>query len=413
MARPTPTRQLSRESFGALALTLLCVPALIFSVYLSLLKFRATYLCDPLIRNTCGESCDLVLVDSHSLLFGLPLTVYATGFYFVLLLIAFAVAGWPRYFVPATRVLLSLLASAGLLVALGLAAYARLSLGTVCHFCAVLYLANLGIYFAARLIHPPGLVRTLFVRPRRPALLTAFVWWSAGGAMLALTIGQGRVYEHHAAVAVRDGEVSCSEVAPELPGSTLKVPSEGPPGVLVALFVDFACPHCRDEFTSWRDLQAENREFMQLEVFHFPQDRECGHKADNFASRTHMSCRAARAAECMSGSASAVELVERLFALQDESSPYFSEDGLARLGRELSAADLTACIVSPEIDRRVREHVTYALDTDLRGPPAALIFPMLEGRPSGPGRLVRGGGHDREALRRLIESARPHTEVIQ
>ena len=174
-------RPLARESLGAIALLLFSAPALVFGIFLTVLKLRTEHRCDGFLQNTCSSGCNAALSDPWSLVLGVPLSAYATAYYAVLLLIAVFVGLWPATFAAAVRLPLLLLGLAGVGVALTLALYLSLGHGTWCELCTLLYLANIGVFLAAWLLAPEGLITTLRRSWRRVELV--------GGPVLTVTVG--------------------------------------------------------------------------------------------------------------------------------------------------------------------------------------------------------------------------------
>lgn len=405
-------RRFGRETFSALTLALFSVPALVFSVFLTVLKFRAAYRCDGFMQNVCASGCDVALADSWSMVFGLPISAYGTAYYLVLLMFALALGVWPLRFATPARLPVLALGTAGLVVSLLLAAHAWFGLGTWCIYCTILYIANVGIFLAARLLNPEGLLRGLRNGVRRFDLLCGTVCWAVISAFVAGVVVQKRVYAHHAADALRDRlqdtHLSCGEQRlRELPETSFKLSSEGEPEVIVALFFDVACSHCRKEFEFWRGYQREHREFLQIEFFHFSADSACG-PMDSPSLQMNQSCNGALALECLGSlvQGDPVEHMARILALQDGPSPYFSVETLQALGEQLGAKDLIGCMNERDTLRRVRQHISFGIHAGLTAPPSALIIPARRGRPFGRAMRLRGGGKATEYIDMKIDEAR-------
>lgn len=410
--RQHPYRRFGRETFSAVALTLFSVPAFVFSVFLTVLKFRTGYRCDGFMQNVCSSGCDVALSDPWSVVLGLPISAYGTAFYLVLLMFAFALGLWPLRFAAAARLPVLLLGVAGLAVSVLLGAYAWFGLGIWCIYCTILYIANVGIFLAARLLNPEGLLRGLRNGVRRFDLLCGTVCWAALSALVAGVVLQTRIYAHHAAAALHDRlqytNLSCGEQRlRELPETALKLASEGEPEVIVALFFDVACSHCRREFEFWRRYQQEHRDFLQVELFHFSADAACGPMDSPFL-QANQSCNGALALECLNSLAEGDPLdhMARLLALQDRQSPYFSIENLQSLADQLGVKNLVECINEPETLRRVRQHISFGINAKLNAPPSSLIIPARRGKPFGRALRLRGGGKAVEYIDAKIQEAR-------
>lgn len=415
-AATRPDRPLARESVGAIVMVLFSVPALLFGVFLTALKLRTEHRCDGFLQNACSSGCSTALSDPWAVLFGLPLSIYASAFYAVVLLIAVFVGLWPATFAAPARFPLLVLGLGGLGVSLALGVYLGAGLGTWCEFCTLLYLANLGIFLAAWLHNPEGVLRGLWRGVRRVELVGLTIIVVSLTAFLALVLVQRRLYVEAVAAAAVDraqfAGLTCSEEQIRaLPPTTLRLASEGPPEVLVAVFVDFACGHCRNESSFWRDYQAEHRDFLQVEFFHFSADSACG-PLDSAALQRNQSCNAALALECMTALApgDGFRQMDRLFALQDAPEPYFALERIAGLEQELGVPGLVACMESPEPLARVRRHITFGVQSKLTAPPSTLLIPLKDGEPHGQALAFRGGGKSRAFVDQAIAEARARSQ---
>lgn len=398
-------RKLGREAFAAVALTLFSLPALVFSAFLTVLKFRTSHRCDGFMQNVCSSGCDIALADSWAVVLGLPISAYGTAFYLVVLVLGLTVGIWPLTFAPPTRLLILVLGVAGLGVALFLGAYAWLGLGVWCIYCTLLYIANVGIFLSARLLNPEGVWRGLRNGLLRIDFLSGTITWAVLSAFLACVVVQKRIYSHAAASAIRDRRqhttLSCEEARlRELPPTDLTLKSDGEPEVIVALFFDLACPHCRKEVEFWRDFQKEHRDFLQVEFFHLTADSACGGPLDNPALRKNHSCSGALALECLNHIArgDALTNMERLFALQDRGTPHFSEANLTALAKEYRVDGLIECIDTPDPFTRVHNHIDFGVSMKLNSPPSALIIPVRNGKPLGMALRLRGGAKSRDYI---------------
>lgn len=378
-------RRFGPETFSALALVLFSVPALVFSVFLTVLKFRTQYRCDGFLQNSCTSGCSTALSDALSEPWGIPLTAFASAFYFVMIALAFVVGLWPRDLAPAARFPVLVLASGSVALSLFLGLYAWFTLGVVCEYCCLLYVASLGVFLAARLLNPEGVIRGLWNGARRLNVVGFTIMIVAATAFVALALVQKRLWGDYAAEVLRTPMTStalaCSErMLKELPATSFKLPSEATPEVVIAVFLDFACPHCKKDFTFWREYQRARRDVVQVEFFHLTSDAACG-PLSNPALQRHSSCNAALAAECLAHHRPGQEMedLERIFAMQREDEPsYFSPANMEALAQELGVPELLTCMNDPATLARVRHHIVYGLSKGLRSPPSTLLVPMKQ-----------------------------------
>ena len=414
---PTATyRRFGPETLSAVMIALFSTPALLFSVLLTVLKFRTEHRCDSLSLNTCSSGCSIALSDSMSEVWGLPLTVFSTGFYFALLLASLAVGVWPRAMAPLARFPVLVLGTSGLMVSLFLAAYAALVLKTWCELCTVLYISSLGVFLAARLLNPEGLLRGLARGLRRTSGNHLIIATALASAFLAVVLVQKRLWARYVAETQRassQSAVSCEEHRlTALPPTPFKLRSARPPEVVVAMFFDLACPHCKKEFDIWVDYQKEHADFLQVEFFHFSGDPACG-RLDSPGLKAHSSCLGALALQCLSERQPGEEIdhMRDLFGMQASGrSPIFSVESLSELGERRGLPGLLDCVRSSDARRKVSDHIEFGVYHRLTSPPSMLIVPMAqrgwETKPAGYASAVNGGGKSRDWIDKQIERAR-------
>jgi len=382
-----PYRQFGPETFSALALLLFSVPALVFSVFLTVLKFRTQYRCDGLLQNSCTSGCSTALSDSLSEVWGIPLTAFATAYYFVLLGFALVVGLWPRDLAPAARFPVLLLGLGSLALSLFLGLYAWFVLDVVCEYCCLLYVASVGVFLSARLLNPEGVLRGLLNGVRRVNTVSLTLMVVAATAFLALVLVQKRLWGESVVEVLRSSELDCGELRlQKLPETHFKLASEAEPEVVVAVFLDLACRHCEKDFAFWREYQSTHRDVLQVEFFHFAGGAACGPLSIPGLER-HESCNAALAAECLHDLAPGqdIEHLRRLFEMQEGEGSYFSTARMESLAAKMAVPDLLACMNNPATLDKVRHHIVYGRSKGLRSPPSALLVPMKrQGRTNKP-----------------------------
>ena len=395
-----------RDVVGAVAIWCFALQGLVLSVLLTALKFRADSLCDDDILGACPlaatSSCATVLTDTWSVILGAPLTVYSTAFYLViagLALLTVTGSGLRRF----TRPLLLVGAWFAVLVTLAFAARAGLWLRALCPYCLFLYIVQFGILVAARLMNPDGLRGAW-----RQARSTPRIFVVAGLAALAfLTVANiQRAALRRATLHTLQHDLSPCEISlNHVPDSPLAIPGQQP-RLIAAVFIDLACPHCRDEFEFWPRFQAAAAWPLEVRFFHFPAtscdlDALAAGAPDLSPQR---SCDAARALHCMmtlGDPARGLAMTEALFSAQDGPSPYFAPERLAAVAHEFGveadparpAADdpLFGCMIDPATTDALVRDMRLATDVaELDRPPGALLIPLRDGQPFGRAQQVRG-----------------------
>lgn len=392
------------------------------SVLLTLLKFRSVHACDESLLSACQIgglfSCQSVLQSEWStVLTDVPISILATAYYAVLLGLATAVLSRPMRFLAIARPLLLALGWVGLLIVPPLFLYAVLHVQSLCSYCCVVYLLNIGIFLVVWWMNPEGPIAGLAalfapsIRRRGSTLMFA------GLSFVALVMVQTLKYRQGAAAIEAKGR--CLREG-ELPGTGLRLVAAGveEPEAEVALFVDLACPACKREFRKWQQHVEQRPGRYELTIYHFPREGACVPPGDTSLSGTaaaHESCRAARAVECALRRRPdlGMALVGRLFDVQDEGrEPYFTRERVGAVVAELgiAAADDAAfqdCFENDaEVLRRVREHVKFAAEQGLTETPGAFFGFYDEDHNRLPKLFLTKGAKDYPDLDEFVDRAR-------
>jgi uncharacterized membrane protein len=409
---------------GAAMIWLLSLPGLLLSVFLSVLKFRSAYRCDESLLSACqiGElfDCGRVLTSPWSTVFGVPISVYAASFYALLLGLATCVLLRPQRFLPAVRPLLLALAWAGLVVVLYLFAYAGLVLRSFCLQCSVLYALGVAIFVAASLMHPRGHKRGLAAlwAPRVPRRGTVLIL--GGLSFLALSSVQALLYRRGAvSVAIEDRCILGDEANEAgVPPTDLRTGGERPQ-VEVVLFLDLACPNCREEFRAWRSDVANSGGKWSLAVLHYPREGECvppDFTARSRPSEQNQSCRGAAAVECAErmdkGKGRGMEMLAALFNLQSTAAPAFNDAALVTAAKSIGLTveatmedPFVRCLDDADVYAHIREHAVFGMERGLTETPGTLFVFYENDVPSNRMLLVKGA-KDYGDIDRFLEDAR-------
>ena len=404
MTRPARTH---RDAVGALAIWCFSLQGLALSVLLTALKFRADSLCDEDILGACPlaatSSCATVLTDAWSVVLGAPITVYSAAFYLVtagLALLTVCGRDARRWTGP----LLLALGWLAVPASLALAARGGLVLRSLCPYCLFLYIVQLGILVAARLMNPWGL-RGAWARARQ-APRTLIVAGLAGLAFLTAANVQRAALRRIGVTTLQRDLSPCEVRLNQVPESPLTLRGEAPPRLIAAVFLDLACPHCRDEFEFWPRFQAAAPWPIEVRFFHFPAT-SCDLDAlldDAPDLSPQRSCDAARALHCMIGLGDAsrgLDMADALFAAQNLPAPHFSAEHLAAVARDFgieadptrpAAEDpLFGCMADPATTAALVRDMRFAQNVaDLDRPPGALLIPLRDGQAFGRAQQVRG-----------------------
>jgi len=374
-----------------------------FSVHLTRIKFQMLYTPCLSAYGGCsigGLTCDDALSSALSMLFGLPISVWGTGFYMTTA-VAAALAFRRGTFRGTAAHLLFALAVFSALVSIMLAVYTWLALPSACPFCLTLYAVSGLLLGGAWLVwRSPGASHLSFAAMRRTRLADALDGLFALVVVLVVAIGAQSVGFHGLRNRV-DAQDGCPEPAKSLPVSRIRIGANQPQAIL-ALFVDMTCAKCRSEFRKLGMALQEGR-FpvpVQLWIFHIPRQTcdpkafPSGYDRAEDGPRFDNACMAARAAECMEKlqGGAGYSLMRGLFALHDAreiNKPLFTAERIGNravdLNMEIDPDDpdnaLFHCINHDKaVLDRITEHQLYA-DTPGFSTPTLMIFATVDGTP--------------------------------
>jgi uncharacterized membrane protein len=376
-------RTFNRDLLGAIVLVLFAAQGALFSLLVTVMKFRIEQSCDGFLAMTCNSGCDITLSDPWSTLGGVPITMYATAIYMVELVLGVLAIARPRELLPAIRWPALALAWTLLLATGALALRSLWALQTWCHLCVILYLISVAVFAGTWALNPDGPARGVRRGPHRADRTTRLLTLAAlAGLAIVFAAQYSRYWTAVADAGVeRQGgsaRLSCQDQRfQRLPDTQIRLASDGPPKVVVGLFVDLTCETCRQELALWRGLHPSHREFLQVDLLPFPMDAACGELRSNDSSRIHHACSGAIALQCMVEQAPdrAWEIVDAMFAVQaGADAAKFSAENVEEVRARLGLADLSACM--QDIPYAVRHAVEFGLHTGLSGAPAVVVAPV-------------------------------------
>jgi protein-disulfide isomerase/uncharacterized membrane protein len=322
-------------------------------------------------------NCDTVVMSPYGSLFRIPVSVWAIGYYLVLLGLTARAAGPPSAARDRARADAFAWAVAGSLFSAYLAVISAFVLKTLCLLCAGLYVVSLTALVAAAVQAAPFreaasrlLERWQAVR-RRPAIATGavgaviavFVLSSWLGAQTRLTREQ--VFRSNPQFF--DWYTSQPIVDKKIDGGI----SEGPENAPIQLveFSDFECPHCAQAYMTLRDLLPRYRDQIRFTYHHFPLSSDCN---ETMQQKGHEhACRAAIAADCAAQGGKFKPYAGLLFANQGNLDDKSLHDYAKEVGLDLPAFD--KCMAAAGPAERIAEDVKEAQKVGVRSTPTFLI----------------------------------------
>lgn len=322
-------------------------------------------------------NCDKVVTSPHGMLLGIPVSVWAIGFYLVLFGFALRAAGPASPERDRARADAFGWAVAGALFSAYLATISIVVLKTVCLLCAGLYAVSalsLGIAWTlARPLRETGarlLERCRAVR-RRPAVATAGV---VGVAALLVLSNWLRAAPRLTREEVFRSNPQFYDWYTNQP--IVDVPpdggySQGPPDAPIQLveFSDFECPHCAQAYVTLKDLLPRYHDEIRFTYHHFPLSNECN-PAISSIGHEH-ACAAAVAADCAAQGGKFAPYANLLFANQGFLDSQSLRKYAKQVGLDLGAFD--RCVASPAAKEHVTADVEEAQKLGVRSTPTFFI----------------------------------------
>lgn len=290
-------------------------------------------LTDPGYSSFCDVNatvnCTQAYLSSYGSLWGVPVALYGV-FFFALVLLLVGVAGRAsspaRDAIPAYVFAIS---TVGLAFILYLAWASYVQLKTFCMLCAVTYVSVIAIFLVSggattfpmttlpRRI--PRDLRTLVSSPI--ALVLALLFAGGAGTAIASFPGETRSQAPTPPRALTDQERA--DVAAwweKQPPIDSPMPMNGAK-VMVVIFSDFQCPHCRKAHEEYKSLIAKYASNPQVHFVlkHFPLEGECNAYAPNGGHSA--ACEAAAAVVEARQTGKAEKMTDWLFDNQDSLTP--------------------------------------------------------------------------------------------
>jgi protein-disulfide isomerase/uncharacterized membrane protein len=322
-------------------------------------------------------NCDEVVTSPHGMLLGVPVSVWAVGFYMVLFWLALRAAAPASPGRDRARADAFGWAVAGALFSAYLATISILILKTLCPLCVGLYAVSalsLAVAWvqatplreaATRLLERWRAVR------RRPALATA----AAGAvvAVLALSSWLGAQTRLTREQIFRSNPQFYDWYTNQ---PIVNVPagggySQGPENAPIQLveFSDFECPHCAQAYVALKDLLPRYHDQVRFIYRHFPLSNDCN---PTMKTRGHEhACRAAIAADCAAQGGRFPPFTNLLFAHQGELDDKSLRGYAKQVGLDLDAFD--KCMASPTATERIAADVEAAQKLGVRSTPTFFI----------------------------------------
>ena len=369
-------------------------------LHLTRIKFQMLYTPCVLGKGGCnvgGLTCEDSLGSAWSTLIGLPISLWATAFYVVTAMLAAGLLRRSEFMRGAAVRMLFGMAAFGGVISLLFAIYAFGILGSPCPFCLTLYGVSALLAGAAYMLRRTEVPDPTWVRRRQIALLDA--GFTIAMVFVFIAGAQSVIYQLSRRFA--DAQVGCPEPVKTLPVVTIKSGSKDPK-VILAMFIDLSCVHCKAEFRSVAGALGSNlfNEPTALWIFHTPRqacDPEAfpaGYAKSDDNVRFDNPCMAARAAECMEKlqPGAGFDLIGGMYALHDDrkpNTPLFTAERIGNVAVDLEMQidpddednALFKCInEDKELLARITEHQRYAEGPKFQIPTLA-VYAASGGQP--------------------------------
>lgn len=400
MTTKNPLAAMNMRKVGTAAALGVSVIGVCVGLYLTQLKFKMMFTPCVLGRGGCnvgGLTCDDALSSGWSTLMGLPISLWGSAFYLATAALAGGLLRRPEFLRGAAAPLLYGMSLFGAGLSFLYAIYAFAVLRSPCPYCMSLYIVSALLVGAAVLVRRTHAPDPTWPRRRQVALLD-------GGFAVAMTFViatgvQSTLY--HLSRRFVDAQQGCPEPVKALPAATIKS-GAAEPKVILAMFIDLSCIHCKAEFRAVATALAGGQfpEPTALWIFHTPRqacDPEAfpaGYAKSDDNVRFDNPCLAARAAECMEKlqPGAGYSLIGGMYALHDDrvpNTPLFTAERIGNQAVDLEMQidpddeqnPLFKCInEDKDILARISEHQRYAEGPKFQIPTLA-VYAASGGQP--------------------------------
>ncbi|MET0153835.1 MAG: thioredoxin domain-containing protein [Candidatus Binatia bacterium] len=322
-------------------------------------------------------NCDTVVTSPYGMLVHVPVSVWAIGFYSLLLALTVRVAATDPPRRDRARADALALAIAGSLFSAYLAAISAFVLRALCVLCAGLYAVSIACLGAAWVEARPLrqaaaqlLERWHSVR-RRPAASigvasAAIVVLGLSGWLGAQTrLTRAQVFQSNPQFF--DWYTSQPIVDTPIDGGYSQGAEKAP--IHLVEFSDFECPHCAQAHVTLKDLLPRYQNEVRFTYHNFPLSNECN-PAMSQKGHEH-ACRAAIAADCAAQGGKFPPFANQLFANQGKLDDKSLHDYAKQVGLDVDAFD--RCMASSAAAERVAEDVKAGQRAGVRSTPTFFI----------------------------------------
>ena len=322
-------------------------------------------------------NCDRVVLSSHGMLLGVPVSAWAIAFYAALLGFALRAAAPASAARDRARGDAFGWAVAGSLFSAYLATISIVVLRTLCLLCAGLYVVSalaLGAAWAqaspireaaARLLERWHAVRS------HPVLATTLAGTAVAVLVLSSLLGaqtrltRDQVFRSNPQF--YDWYTNQPIVDVQIDGGYSQGPEKAP--IQLVEFSDFECPHCAQAYVTLKDLLPRYQNQVHFTYHHFPLSSDCN-SAVKQKGHEH-ACHAAIAADCVAQGDHFAPFASLLFAnqgaLEDASLRAYAK----QVGADLGAFD--RCFTSAPAPDRVAGDIAEAQKLGVRSTPTFFL----------------------------------------
>jgi protein-disulfide isomerase len=322
-------------------------------------------------------NCDSVLTSPYGLLFGVPVSAWAIGFYGILLVLVVATGGRPSERRDRVRADAFAWAVAGSLFSAYLALISAFVVKALCLICAGLYTVSTVALAAAWIQASPirEAARRLLERwravRRHPALsaavvaivISVFVLSGWLGAQTRLTREQ--VFRSNPQF--YDWYTGQPVIGAPIAGGYAQGPENAP--IQLVEFSDFECPHCAQAYITLKDLLPRYQNQIHFTYHHFPLSNDCN-SAISQKGHEH-ACRAAVAGDCAAQQGHFQPYANLLFANQGNLDDKSLTSYAKQVGLDVDAFE--KCLSSTAAAERVADDIKEGQKAGVRSTPTFFI----------------------------------------
>lgn len=326
--------------------------------------------------------CDAVDASPYSEFAGFPIASFGIIFYLIIIFLALLVFVRNKAFLEIAVVHIALLSALSIIYSIFLAYVSIAIIKSICLFCVITYLCNIGIFASSwlwakrcEIAFWPTLKTKTFQNPLNQNGLVLNLYFIFLLSLICLSLITTRVTQKRFGVVISNTSLErFFTVFDNLPQSKINIegsPFRGNPDskVVLVAFSDFQCPFCRLSELTLDSILHQFKDSIKFVFKQYPLDSSCNPYIKN--SLHASACISAKASICAGKQNRFWEYHDYLFLTARK----FDQKSLTRYASilGLDSDQFTTCLEQPEQSESILRDIEQARELRIRGTPTFFL----------------------------------------